>query len=393
MFGNNLPQLLRVSSLLTLSMVLVACGPHMGSSQPPQPEVNICNAPTGLNDPGSAQSQPYLFAWKLFLTINCPASNDPAAPRVWETWKPVDAVYLSGGRTPDPWGAPLPPRTLLDRNEIDGYRLLDNKGRPVLSEIRMNQATFDYIVSGKLYNRAGQLAFFNSASEALSFPAGAMEIKAAWLILDPNDPKNSTYYTIHASYMDQTTKEVHQVLAGLASLHITSKVLPHWFWTTFEHVDNQKMTKAPEDVPIPPDVRAVNDEVHAAIPQSVWSFYNLRGVQLDYTNGDHTPTILANTLLETRFQPSSSCITCHNLATRGDLGQGRLGFLNMLPNGGVQGHVGQVGDKSNVYVDSSHPPRPVCYDSVRDVFTDCNPSNPKIVYKTMDFVWSLKEAQ
>jgi hypothetical protein len=254
----------------------------------------------------------------------------------------------------------------------------------------MNGATFDYIVSRKLYSKTGQLEFFNSASsEPLDFPAGAMEIKAAWLILDPNDPRISRYYTIRASYVDLQTKEVHQVVAGLASLHITSKLLPHWFWTTFEHVDNQKTTKAQEVVPIPPDVRDVNDAVHAAMPQSVWKFYNLRGVQLDYSNGDHTPTILANTLLETRFQPTSSCITCHNLATRGAFDQGFVGFLNMA--NGPQGYVGQVGDPSNHYADGHY--KPVCYDSDRRVFTDCNPSNPTIVYKTMDFVWSLKEAK
>jgi hypothetical protein len=389
MFRSNLPQLLRVIPLLTLCAVLVACAPNAVPPQPMQSLVNVCSAPTGLDDTRFAQDKPYLFAWELFLAINCPKSKDPAAPRIWETWKPVDAVYLPGGRAPDPWGPPLPPRTLLDRYEIDGYRLLDTSGRPVLSEIRMNGATFDYIVSRKLYSNAGQLEFFKSTSGSLDFPAGAMEIKAAWLILDPNDPKNSTYYKIRASYVDLQTKEVHEVVAGLASLHITRKVLPHWFWTTFEHVDNQQTTKAPEKVPIPADVRAVNDAVHAAMPQSVWSFYNLRGVQIDYTNGDHTPTILANTLLETRFQLSSSCITCHNLATRGTLDQGYVGFLNIAD--GIQGHVGRVGDPSNHYADAHY--KPVCYDPDRRVFTDCNPSNPAIVYKTMDFVWSLKEAK
>jgi hypothetical protein len=365
--------------------------PRWGSSQPPQPQValaHVCSAPTGLNNPGFAQSQPYLFAWKLFLAINCPASKDSAGPRIWETWKPVDAVYLRDGSPPDAWEAPLRPRTLLDREEIDGYTLLDKNGRRVLNEIRMNKATFEYIVSRKLYSKAGQLAFMKSSTKALNFPPGAMEIKAAWLILDPNDPRSSTYYKVRASYVDKVTQQVHQVVVGLASLHISSKVLPHWFWTTFEHVDNQQTTKAPEAVPIPPDVRAVNDAVHAAFPASIWRFYDLRGVQVDYTDGNHNPTILANTLLETRFQLTSSCITCHNLATTGD--PGRLGFWNSPPNS-FEGHVGNVGDPSNHYVDAHY--KPVCYDEQGPVFTDCNPSNPRIVYKTMDFVWSLKEAR
>jgi hypothetical protein len=388
-FRSKLRMSVRVSCVLTLLTAPVACKAPSGSSQPMQSLVNVCSAPSGLNNPGFAENQPYLFAWKLFLAINCPARGGPTAPRIWETWKSVDAVYLPGGRAPDPWGAPLPPRTLLDRQEIDSYTLLDKKGRPVLNEIRMNRPTFEYIVQRNLYSKAGQLAFFNSSSEALNFPAGAMEIKAAWLILEPNDPRNSTYYTIRASYAD-TTGEVHPVLAGLASLHITSKILPHWFWTTFEHVANQQTTNSPELVSIPPDVRAVNDAVHAERPNSVWRFYNMRGVQFNYTDGNHNPTILANTLLETRFQRSSSCITCHNLATRGAPDQGLLGLWNNTPNG-IQGHVGDVGDPPNRYSDAHG--KPVCYDYRGPVFTDCNPSNPKIVYKTMDFVWSLREAQ
>jgi hypothetical protein len=392
MFRSGLRRLVQLSSVLSLSTALVLCEPQNGSSETVQSLVNVCKAPTGLNDARFAQSQPYLFAWKLFLAINCPARGGTGAPRTWETWKPVDAVYLPGGRAPAPWGAPLPPRTLLDRPEIDSYTLLDKKGRPVLSEIRMNKSTFDYIVPRKLYSKEGQLAFFSSSSEALNFPAGAMEIKAAWLILDPNDPRNSTYYKIRATYVDQQTREVHSVVAGLASLHITSKVLPQWFWTTFEHVDNQQTTTAPELVPIPPDVRAVNDAVHAALPNSGWRFYNMRGVQFNYMEGNLNPAILANTLLETRFQRSSSCITCHNLATRGAPDQGRLGLWNNTPNG-TQGHVGKVGDKSNVYVDASNPPNHVCYDDSSLVFTDCKPSNPTTVYNPLDFVGSLREAQ
>lgn len=389
MFRGMLRRLVRVSSVLSLSTALVLCEPRIGISETPQSLVNACKTPTGLNDPGFARSQPYLFAWKLFLTLNCPASEDPAGERIWETWKPVDAVYRPDKLPPEPWGAPLLPRTLLDREEIDGYTLRDKKGRPVLSEIRMNQATFEYIVSMKLYSRAGQLAFFKSSSEALNFPPDAVEIKAAWLILDPNDPRNSTYYKIDASYVDKDTGAVHRVVAGLASLHITSKVLPHWFWTTFEHVDNQQTTTAPEVVPILPDVRAVNDAVHAALPSSVWRFYNLRGVQLDYTNLDHSPTILANTLLETKFQRSSSCITCHNLATQG--APGRLDLWNNTGQGNKGGRIGEVDSPANRYTDGQG--KPVCYDDRGPVFRDCNPSNPKIVYKTMDFVWSLKEAR
>jgi hypothetical protein len=350
--------------------------------------VDACETALPLGDRRFASHDAYLFAWGLFLSVNCPVEGRQPPVRTWETWKPNYAVYLPGGKTPAPWTAPLPPRVLLDQPEIDGSTLLDKNGQPVLNEIRMNKPSFEYIVQRNLYSRAGQLAFFaDLASPPVDFPTTALEIKAAWLILTPGDPRNSRYYTIDSTYVDQNGQS-HAVLAGLAGLHITSKLLPNWFWTTFEQVDNQAMTQAPEAVPIPPDVRQFNEAMHIALPAgSVWRFYNMRGVQADFAR---PPKILSNTLLETRFQESSSCITCHDLATRGSASQGRLAFFRAGPHG-VQGYVGDLGDPANKYFDAFD--KPVCYDRGRNAFTDCKTPNPTIVYKTMDFVWSLREAQ
>ena len=136
--------------------------------------------------------------------------------------KPNYAVYLAGGKTPDPWGS-LPTRVLLNQPEIDGTSLLDSNQNPVLNEIRMNQAAFEYIVQRTLYSKKGQLAFFNDPkSPQVQFPAEAMEIKAAWLILTPGDARNSRYYTIESGYFDQN-KTWHPVLAGLGE-SLTSRV-------------------------------------------------------------------------------------------------------------------------------------------------------------------------
>ena len=386
MLRRKLFLLLRAGFLLTLSAAVVGSGSRHGIPKPAASVAGVCSAP----DPHFATTQPGWFAWKLFLAINCPAQSGTTAPLVWETWKPVGAVYLPGDQKPPDWSAPLPSRRLLYRQEIDSYTLLDKAGQPVLNEIRMNRCTFEYIVAKHLYSIAGQLQFFNSPGAQINFPPGSIEIKAAWLILNPNDPRNSTYYSIRSSVVDPSGA-THEVLAGLAGLHITSKVLPNWFWTTFEHIDNQERTGVPEMTPVPPNVLAANNAAHAALPpQSVWRFYNLRGVQLDYTDSAGHPTLLSNTLLETRFQLSSSCITCHNLATRGSLDQGRLWLWNNTPQG-VRGYIGKVNDASNRYFDKGD--HRVCYDDRNRVFTDCNPSHPKAVYKTMDFVWSLREAQ
>lgn len=386
MFRSKPRHSLCIGFLLAVSATL---GTQAAELAPSAPSLgNVCADSAALHDADHARQQPYIFAWMLFLFLNCPAKSGPDAPRVWETWKPVQEVYVPRGQSPTPWGAPLGPRTLLDRQEIDSYTLLDVKGQPVLNEIRMNRGTFEYIVERNLYSKAGQLAFFTGSAKPIAFPSDAIEIKAAWLILDPSDPRTRTYYTVHASYVDPTTGQSHAVLAGLAGFHISSKVLPNWFWTTFEHTGNQQMTTAPDRTPDPPEVRAINDAMHARLaPNSIWRFYNMRGAQTEYTGPGQQPTLLSNTLLETRFQTSSSCITCHNLSTRGSAAEGRLG----LWNSNYQGHVGEVGAAWNRYVDPFG--KPVCYDARRQAFTGCGTPDAKIVYKTMDFVWSLREAQ
>jgi len=305
----------------------VQTGPGAGASSAAtrlQSLVGICANPAPANNAGLAKSDPLFFAWGLFLYINCPSQVGPSQPVEWETWKPNYAVYLPGGKPPAAWGT-LSPRVLLAQPEIDGSTLHDKNGQPVLNEIRMNKATFDYLVGRKLYSKAAQLAFFSDPSgPPVAFPQDSLEIKAAWLILTPGDPGNARYYTTRSSYVD-SGGQTHQVLAGLTGLHISSKVLPNWFWTTFEQVDNQIRTQAPATVLIPHDVQQFNDEVHAALPAaSVWRNYNMRGAMTAFTNPDGNAAILSNTQLETEFQKSSSCITCHNLATRGSASQGRL---------------------------------------------------------------------
>jgi hypothetical protein len=392
--------------LAVLSLAICACGTGKnppqastaaqtvpGASAPgarPQSIADICANPTAATDARSAQSDPLHFGWLLFLAIDCPAQSGAAQPVLWETWKPNYGVYLAGGQPPPPWGT-LPPRVLLDQPEIDGQTLLDKNGQPVLNEIRMNKAVFDYIVQRQFYSKAAQIAFFNDPSSLpVTFPPESFEIKASWLILTPGDPANARFYTIQSSYVDQSGKS-HPVLAGLTGLHIASKVIPNWFWTTFEQVDNQLTTRAPATVLIPPDVQKVNDDMHAALPPtSVWRYYNMRGVMTAFTNPGGSAPILSNTQLETAFQRSSSCITCHRLSTRGSASEGRLGFFQHTSTG-IQGYVGSPGDPSNKYFDPFGTT--VCYDPTQIVFNNCKTPNPAIVYKTLDYVWSLREAQ
>jgi hypothetical protein len=259
----------------------------------------------------------------------------------------------------------------------------------------MNEPAFNYILGRELYSKDGQLKFFNAPATdpvgaPVVFPPDAIEIKAAWLILNLDDPRASRYYTIPYEFVDKDGK-TQSVLAGLSGFHITSKILPNWVWATFEQVDNQVMTPAPQTLPTSPSVQKLNDQIHSGLPaDSPWKYYDLRGTQTAFTDANNEPTLLANTLIETDFQNSSSCITCHGLASRGAAAQGRLEFFNTT--NGVQGYIGNFDDPGNIYYDKSSPRVQVCFNAQLSAFSPCDDPT-QVVYKLMDFVWSLREAR
>ena len=91
----------------------------------------------------------------------------------------------------------------------------------------------------------------------------------------------------------------------------------------------------------------------------------LNGVQTEFTAGGQ-PTLLANTQIETRFQKSSSCMTCHALASVSTGPKPRLDFFTMKA-GNLAGPTGQ--------------PPTAPFGPAPDQFS------------ALDFVWSMREAQ
>jgi hypothetical protein len=156
-------------------------------------------------------------------------------------------------------------------------------------------------------------------------------------------------------------------VVGLNGLHITSKILPQWFWCTFEQIDNPITTPAKLALPIAADVQLLNKEMQRAMAGMKWAYYRLDGVQtLDANDPNAASCIvnskdscLANSQIETYFQGSSSCLTCHSTASIGP--DGKRYSLWTFRGGNQQGHMGS-------------PP-------------------PMKSYVPLDFVWSMREAQ
>ncbi|WP_085586544.1 MULTISPECIES: hypothetical protein [unclassified Pseudomonas] len=332
-----------------------------------------------------AQS-PETMSWNWFACLNQPASaNSP--DRVWETMKPSDQVYLSNGAQPLPYAQRVPtPQAVLDKatqqkmnlnrvfhnlnaiQQVDGLILEmggdvpeAERGKPVRFQLLMGEGTFDYIVEKQVYNMNGQYALTSN----LAFPSDAWELKSGWLWIG-NDPayqkrlEDDGYYIGQAYYQD---KDGYQVgYAALSALHVINKLNPGWVWTTFENRNNSKYTVTNAIPPTPmtnstgptPAAQPVNTQFQGQFPQLAQ--YEQIGTQIRTT-----PTLLANSQLESAFQSQSSCFACHDTAAYSK----KDGYFNfaLKQQGGI------------VYP------------------TALVPASDFAGYNKLDFVWSLKRAQ
>ena len=329
---------------------------------------------------------PDTLAWNWFACLNQPASAQ-SPDRVWETLKPSDQVYLANGAPPQPYNQNTPPpdavlqqakalgmnlsRTFHNLNatqQVDGLILemggqvpKDQQGQAVRFQLLMGADTFDYIVQQKVYSVNGQAALTSD----LNFPATAWELKAAWLWIG-NDPSyqqqlaNDGYYIAQAYYQQG---EQYQVgYAALSGLHVINKLNPDWVWTTFENRHNSQYTVTNAVPPTPmtnstgptPAAQPVNTLFQAQYAELAQ--YELIGVQ-----SNTTPTLLANSQLESAFQSQSSCFACHATAAY----SAKQGYFNfaLKEQGGI------------VYP------------------TALLPATDFVGYHKLDFVWSLKRAQ
>ena len=250
-------------------------------------------------------------------------------------------------------------------NEVVGGSLTDQHGNLARFEIRFNKTQFDTIVANRFYNTQGQ-----DAAKVIRFPSGVMEVKASWRMMTTADSpevrarflrRDAWIYTPASGTTPATcTKSV----VGLTGLHITQKTptRPQWVWATFEHVDNvppfgatpppartlpysffdplcpvtqcppNQSTEEGRSPATPTQVtRIINIGAAAAKANPRWQaalatyvagspfqHYQLVDVQWPQDPaqrpiGNPTPSLLANTTMET-YIPESSCINCHYTA-------------------------------------------------------------------------------
>jgi len=354
-------------------------------------------------DPRAAAERSDEYAWALFVALNWPASTSGASepkaslgsdqPVVWETWISASSVYREDGHDPGPWrqsDAPvhaadrhfedMPSRDRANLRHIVGGVMVPVvdpvAGARRLTEIRMNLPAFEFVRARQLYNIEGQLRSFDSG-QPVQFPYGAREVKAKWRPI--TQAERGRYHTLSVRHAGGSAK-----LYGLTALHIASKDLPHWFWATFEHVDNPQLADnegwrlRSRDVFACGRVAADCNQAPRGIglEGTVWQYYRLRGTLTSYTDAQGAPNLLANSELEPGMQSTSSCITCHSRSTIANV--------------------------------DGHPARLAAFD--RSVSTPEDPTARRgyvgeptwlvaggvwdgRAYQSLDFVWSLSKAQ
>lgn len=338
------------------------------------------------------------FSWRTFIAMNWPANGSTcgpdttggtilsgAGPVVWETYLSVDQVFVASGSQPQGWceaGAngrvkgkmnlanlPKQVQDLANKtgifrfihrtsksphglNQASGQPLVDQNGRFVRYEVRMNHDEYNYIMAKTLWNAAGQQQYTQDST--INFPGGptsygpigAMEFKAAWKILGQGDDPTK-FYTIKAIVFNDDSLNPspgpNPVTLGLVGLHIGHKTATQrfWVWSTFEQVNNLTSSfnnpncdtcpvntppqggpnykeLAPDGTPLhkptqvtrvnpvdsaggDPFIDNINTYYQGLLNGSVWANYKLVSTQW-LLNEDIFPLFLANTTQETYLQ-------------------------------------------------------------------------------------------
>ena len=233
--------------------------------------------------------------------ISITSREAASRPAVWQTYLAPGQVFRENGLDPGTWDQPAlaftskqdprDPKKLLPilggfeeksiyfltQNPDFGLALydlattpnpvVDQLGNYVLLEVRLNQSEYEYFRSTGYYDTRRQVEdteggagkfVFMPATGAPNLPdwarQGAIEIKASWRILDKKKDIFGRYFTTRAAYLKPDGTVSEPVTLGLVGLHIlrnTPKSTSTWFWTTFEQVDNVKISESP--VPKRPD--------------------------------------------------------------------------------------------------------------------------------------------
>jgi hypothetical protein len=297
------------------------------------------------------------------------------------------------------------PDTVIKQLVPKSYESIGRVIRQTNAEVTIRNRSFhEYLFANNLYNSDGVAAIFTAnannqktnapyaadsrsagrgqpaALSRIDFPADAIMIKSNWLYEGiaaelgianaPGQPFITQNMTTTVQYTDGK-KGVDCKLTGthyLMAFHVSSKDIPNWVWTTFEHVampgrcdfigcndaygysstdplpagaarnyvaphvKSDGLVMAPATVfdrdktypaeKINPGLDQVfrilgigtspsTNKDRPSIGDLGWRSYRLKGSQVEFVSSMGRHTLLGNSITEAGFMNGSSCITCH----------------------------------------------------------------------------------
>ncbi|MHC4875949.1 MAG: hypothetical protein ACYTGL_05580 [Planctomycetota bacterium] len=221
----------------------------------------------------------YIWSWQEFLNLTQPSDpNKPSSNITLLNLAPAQTLFPpTPGTEPPSWkdasgasaaGVNGKPRVTKDDPDAaddaqagSGELLVTSKGagaNPVYYSMHVNQCYYEFVQSNSLYKQSVQ-AGLKPTDKLATFPVGAVETKAAWIIAGTYTDAADTTPTYVVPDPDRffmadgyvgepvvgtggwtestTLKKVRLALVGL---HIAGMVEnhPEMVWATFEHKDN-----------------------------------------------------------------------------------------------------------------------------------------------------------
>jgi hypothetical protein len=309
--------------------------------------------PAGAADPNPAMNRPDRIAWSLFTEAVGYRASNGNNDTLFETWASDRDTFIAKPQWPAESGSAKPLVSSLLGRSIRGQRALTavaptpgdcaRRWQPgqapcIAEEVRRNRPAFDYIVQNGLNTQVGLAAAFG---KPLTFPIGAIEVKADWIPVAELQSWNGTLPDQADGLYHVNTvigSDGKPVAYALVALHLISKEVPNWTWATFEHWKNPGRCdeigchdlNGAVTPNIPPNAKpdqgypdctkssALLEHFNAEGLSPVWRNYCLKGTQTNYITNTGTPTLLGNSVIEGRNAgvpvAQSSCMTCHAAA-------------------------------------------------------------------------------
>ena len=351
-------------------------------------------AALGQSDQNLALNAPDQVAWTLFIQANTRAGGSNST---FETWASDTSTF-----TPNPVfpAAPVPPSLRQPILPVVALQSAQAAGRllPALppgasqgamEESRRNKSAFDFIVQNNLFKVSGLQAAFG---KTLAFPVDAIEIKANWVPVS-NIPAftNNQVTVAQVPQLYHVNADSSGAQYALVAMHVISKLVPNWTWATFEHKFNPgrcdilgcKDSFGAQTAFVPPNgtnqgypdctkTPALTAMLASADIDPVYANYCLKGSQTDLVDSNGLDIRLGNSVTESGFVDTASCMTCHSRAAFDQTGMATSGA------GFLGGGVGPLGPTlPEWYFSGGQPP----------VFQG-QPGLSRIA-TSADFVWSI----